>query len=85
MAGSQRKTRLVSFRVSEREYQYLRDRCATEGARTLSDFAREALGQVIESNGGNSVGDSSSARKIGPDLNESVDRVFLLDVREARL
>jgi hypothetical protein len=34
--------RLVNFRVTEAEYQQLRDACVTQGARCVSDFARQA-------------------------------------------
>lgn len=34
--------RLVNFRVTEAEYQMLRDACVTQGARCVSDFARQA-------------------------------------------
>ena len=41
-----RRTRVVSFRISEEEYQDLMDLCAIRQARSLSDFARAAtLGQ----------------------------------------
>lgn len=41
-----RRTRVVSFRISEQEYEDLMDLCAIRRARSLSDFARLAtLGQ----------------------------------------
>lgn len=41
-----RRTRIVSFRISEEEYESLMDSCALRRARSLSDFARLAtLGQ----------------------------------------
>ena len=44
-----RRSRLVSFRVSEDEYQKLRNVCASVGARSLSDLARSAVGVLIDS------------------------------------
>lgn len=41
-----RRTRIVSFRISEEEYERLMDLCAIRQARSVSDFARLAtLGQ----------------------------------------
>jgi uncharacterized protein YerC len=46
MAVLRRRTRIVSFRISEEEYEDLMDLCAIRQARSLSDFARVAtLGQ----------------------------------------
>jgi hypothetical protein len=38
-----RRTRMVSFRVSEREFDLLKTKSEAEGARSVSDFARLAL------------------------------------------
>lgn len=48
MAVTKPRTRLVNFRVSEDEFQSLREACETGGARSISDFARCA---VLTSNG----------------------------------
>ncbi len=40
---SRRKTRIVTFRVSEEEFQQLRRTCAAAGVRSVSDFVRAAL------------------------------------------
>ena len=37
-----RRTRVVSFRLSEEEYQDLMNLCTARGSRSLSDFARWA-------------------------------------------
>jgi hypothetical protein len=42
------RTRLVNFRLSEDEYQMLKDTCARSGARSVSDYARSA---VLSGNG----------------------------------
>jgi plasmid stability protein len=44
----QRRSRLVSFRMSEEEYSRLRTRCATAGVRSISDLARNALARLME-------------------------------------
>lgn len=38
-----RRTRMISFRVSENEFQELRTRSEEQGARSVSDYARLAL------------------------------------------
>ena len=38
-----RRTRMISFRVSETEFQELRTRSEGQGARSVSDYARLAL------------------------------------------
>ena len=40
MAVTKPRNRLVNFRVSEDEFQSLREACETGGARSISDFAR---------------------------------------------
>ena len=44
-----RMNRMISFRVSDDEFEKLRQRSAAEGARSVSDYARVALAR--ESNG----------------------------------
>ena len=46
---NQKKTRLVCFRLSAKEYERLRQLCEASGARCLSDVARSALRQVLVS------------------------------------
>jgi len=43
----QRKSRLVSFRVSEKEYESLRRTAAVHGVRGISDVARFAVRKVL--------------------------------------
>src|SRR5262245_1372559 len=38
-----RRTRMISFRVSEREFELLKTRSEAEGAHSVSEFARLAL------------------------------------------
>jgi len=40
------RSRLVSFRLSEEEYQRLKNVCLLAGARSISDFARMTLCQI---------------------------------------
>src|SRR5262245_40176439 len=45
-----RRTRLISFRLSDDEYQALLEITAIQGARSISDFSRTALRQVMKGN-----------------------------------
>lgn len=44
---SKRRTRAVNFRVSEEEFQELKKACATQGARSVSEFARKAVWRMV--------------------------------------
>jgi hypothetical protein len=41
----------VYFRVTEEEFLQLKQLCDTEGARSISDLARDAVGRMILQNG----------------------------------
>ena len=43
MVVFKRKSRMISFRLSEEEYQYLRTVSESKGARSVSDYARDTL------------------------------------------
>jgi uncharacterized protein (DUF1778 family) len=43
-----RKTRMVSFRLSEDEYQILRRASESQSARSVSDFARDSLFHMLQ-------------------------------------
>jgi hypothetical protein len=45
MPIGKRRTKLVSFRLSEEEYEELQATCIGEGARSMSEFARALLRQ----------------------------------------
>ena len=59
------RNRLISFRLSEEEYESLRALCVTEGARSVSDYARSTLCQVMTHGNGNG---SSEFRNNGVSL-----------------
>ena len=46
------RSKLVSFRLSPEEYDALRQACIASGARSISDFAREAVLRGIETHHG---------------------------------
>ena len=47
-----RRTRTVSFRLSEKEYKELRDTCIAHGIRSISDLARLTTQWWIDADGG---------------------------------
>lgn len=51
MGTDRKRTRLVSFRLSEQEYQTLHNSTVLDGARSVSDFARRALCTTLDGNG----------------------------------
>ena len=50
MSIHRKRSRLVSFRLSEQEYQTLHNSTLIDGARSVSDFARRALCTKLDSN-----------------------------------
>ena len=47
MAILKRRSRMISFRLSEDEYASLRSLCENEGARSVSDLARDAVHRLV--------------------------------------
>jgi len=47
MSVLKRRSRMISFRVSEDEYAGLKSLCVNEGARSVSDMARDAVHRLI--------------------------------------
>ena len=44
-----RRSKMVSFRLSPREYQRLQNACAQYGVRSVSELARAAMDHIIRS------------------------------------
>jgi hypothetical protein len=44
------RSRIISFRLAEDEYEQLRKLTATDGARSLSDYARAAVCHSLQTN-----------------------------------
>src|SRR5258708_11099249 len=59
MKMSSRRTRVVSFRLSEDEYKDLMNLCVTRGSRSLSDVARLATFSQLENITANGSSESS--------------------------
>ena len=47
MAILKRRSRMISFRLSEDEYASLRSLCENGGARSVSDLARDAVHRLV--------------------------------------
>jgi hypothetical protein len=47
MSVLKRRSRMISFRVSEDEYAGLKSLCVNEGARSVSDMARDAVHRLV--------------------------------------
>jgi hypothetical protein len=72
------RTRMVSFRLSEEEYERLKDLSISERARSISDFARMALCRL--------PGSESASGREGPRVDKLEGTVGQLkvDMRELR-
>src|SRR5215475_3894292 len=57
MAVLRRRSRTVSVRLSEQEYQKLLSCCVNRGARSLSDLTREAMQVLLARSDGDSNAD----------------------------
>jgi hypothetical protein len=71
MAIDRKRSRLVSFRLSEQEYQTLHNSTLSGGARSISDFARRALLDVNAS-GARSGGVNASGVTVNNDTLEQL-------------
>lgn len=49
MSVLKRRSRMISFRVSEDEYAGLKNLCVDKGARSVSDMARDAVHRLVTS------------------------------------
>lgn len=47
MSVMKRKTRMLSIRLSEDEYERLKELCVAEGARSISDLTRSAVQRLL--------------------------------------
>ena len=79
MSVIRRKTRTISIRLSDDEYGALRKVCESQGARSLSDFARVAIENLILDGGGEA---QETVRMRLESLN---NRMHLLDLAVGRL
>lgn len=52
MAVLKPKTRMISFRLSEEEYEHLRENSLNQGAHSVSDYARSILRRLMAGENG---------------------------------
>ena len=72
MAVLRSRSRLVTFRLDPEEYDALRRVCVTSGARSMSEFAREAVLASVDAG-------RSSKSSLGGDLVTLTSRLNELD------
>ena len=75
MAVIRKRNKLVSFRVSEQEYEVLQNLILTEGARSISDFARGALCDVLDHNVGVARGQNGMSQR-GNGMNQTLEQLI---------
>ncbi len=73
------RTRMVSFRLSEDEYERLKELSITECARSVSDFARAALCKLPSANGESAVTAAPRIEKL-----EDTVRQLKVELRQLR-
>ena len=77
-----RRTRTVSFRLSEEEYKELRDTCIAHGVRSMSDFARLSTQWWIDGDGGPNESLLATIRELRGKLRELDSEVKRLAAEE---
>ncbi len=79
------RKRIVTFRLTDTEFAALRRVCEVAGSRSISDFAREAVMQKVQSHGGAKPGASEDLRALNHRLEDLADGVRELRNRIARV
>lgn len=80
MSVFNRRSKMLSIRLSDEEYRHLRTICEVRGARSVSDLAREAMLQLMPSHHARN-GDASVLSRI----EELDERISLLQSEVSRL
>ena len=80
MAVLKPRSRIVSFRLSQEEYEALESTCIAAGARSISDFARSAACSLSVQNNGlpEKAPDFRALQKRVEDLDREVRRLTYL-------
>ena len=73
MSVLKRRSKMVSFRLSEQEYESLVALCSECGARSLSDLARDAMRRLVGGSNGGILAPESEVRKLHGQM-EELDR-----------
>ena len=82
-----RRSKMISFRVSEQEYENLIEFCTTHGARSMSDLARDAMCRLLPVAGHNGNGNGNGYKPIAsePEIEELYGRLGSVENAVARL
>ncbi len=75
------RVRMVSFRLSEEEYDWLKNRCLSEGARSVSELARATVCRLLGSTNGSPV---LTLEKRVEELDQEIKRLSQLVDRAPR-
>ena len=78
---------MISFRISEKEYENLMELCASQGVRSMSDLARDAMCRLLSVPGHNGNGNGNGHRpaEAEPALEELHGRMRKLENDVVRL
>jgi hypothetical protein len=88
MGVLKRRSRMVSFRLSEPEYNELMALCSVRGARSLSDLVRDAMQALLSEAGSTSDhGNGKNGNHHGPalEINTLLNRLDEMDYELKRL
>jgi len=77
MANTNRKTKMISLRLSNEEYETLHNLYRAHGSRSISDFARNAMQKVISG--------AAPSRSLETRLQELDGKMSALDHEVSRL
>lgn len=69
MPQATRKTKMISIRLSQEEYEFLKTVYESRGIRSVSEFARDAMNRIV------------TIHNSGHDQNDLADRMRVLDTR----
>ena len=84
MAVLKRRSKMISVRLSEQEYQSLMALCAERGSRSLSDLARDAMYRLLGDGNGSEHGRESGLDQLHGRLMELEGEVKRLAQTMAR-
>jgi hypothetical protein len=82
MLDPDRRKKMISLRLSEEEYELLKTRYHTYGARNVSDLARQALQHIMTGSPGPKPDFAAEVAELYQRVHELESRVSLLQARE---
>src|SRR5689334_2191780 len=85
MSVLKRRSRMISFRVSEDEYAGLKNLCINEGARSVSDMARDAVHRLIANHSWTNQNSWTNSQQLESVVQVLQGRIEALDLEVKRL